>query len=140
MESWIAFGRGPLFRIAFSLMLLGLLRIFVNTIIGVVEAYRRSSDKIINWREVRHQTVAWLFPIGRLWRARPLYSTLSLLFHIGLLLVPVFLAAHVLLWKLSVGLPGEHSHKRYRTASRCSSSLQGLDSSWAEWPMWIHAS
>ena len=104
MESWIDFGRGPLFRIAFSLMLLGLLRIFVNTIIGVVEAYRRSPDKIINWREVRRQTVAWIFPIGRLWRARPLYSTLSLLFHIGLLLVPVFLAAHLLLWKLSVGL------------------------------------
>ena len=27
MESWIEFGRGPLFRIAFSLMLLGLLRV-----------------------------------------------------------------------------------------------------------------
>jgi nitrate reductase gamma subunit len=104
VESWIDFGRGPLFRIAFSLMLLGLLRIFINTIIGVVEAYRRNPDKIVNWREVRRQTVAWLFPIGRLWRARPLYSTLSLLFHIGLLLVPVFLAAHVLLWKHSIGL------------------------------------
>ena len=46
METWIEFGRGPLFRIAFSLMLLGLLRSVVLTAIGIVEAYRRSPDKI----------------------------------------------------------------------------------------------
>ncbi len=104
MQPWIHFGRGPLFRIAFSLMLLGLFRTFILTIIGVVEAYRRNPDKIVNWREVRRQTIAWLFPINRLWRARPIYSTLSLLFHVGLLLVPLFLAAHVLLWKRSIGV------------------------------------
>jgi nitrate reductase gamma subunit len=103
MESWIEFGRGPLFRITFSLMLLGLLRAVALTIFGMAEAYRRSPDKIINWREVRRQTFAWLFPVKRLWRARPLYSTLSFLFHLGLLLVPLFLAAHVLLWKRFAG-------------------------------------
>jgi nitrate reductase gamma subunit len=103
MESWIEFGRGPLFRIAFALMLLGLLRAVTLTLIGIVEAYRRSPDKIVNWREVRGQTLAWLFPFTRLWRARPVYSTLSFLFHAGLLLVPLFLAAHVLLWKRSTG-------------------------------------
>jgi nitrate reductase gamma subunit len=103
MESWIEFGRGPLFRIAFALMLLRLLRAVTLTLIGIVEAYRRSPDKIVNWREVRGQTLAWLFPFTRLWRARPVYSTLSFLFHAGLLLVPLFLAAHVLLWKRSTG-------------------------------------
>jgi nitrate reductase gamma subunit len=104
MESWIEFGRGPLFRIAFALMMLGLLRAVALTLIGIVEAYWRSPDKIVNWREVRSQTLAWLFPIKRLWRARPVYSTLSFLFHVGLLVVPLFLAAHVLLWKRSTGL------------------------------------
>lgn len=103
MESWIEFGRGPLFRITLALMLLGLARIFVLTIIGVLEAYGRSPDKIVNWREVRKQTIAWLFPVNRLWRQRPVYSTLSFLFHVELLLVPLFLAAHVLLWKHAVG-------------------------------------
>jgi nitrate reductase gamma subunit len=103
LESWIEFGRGPLFRIAFAVMLLGLARIFVLTIIGVLEAYGRSPDKIVNWSEVRKQTIAWLFPVNRLWRQRPVYSTISFLFHVGLLLVPVFLAAHVLLWKRAVG-------------------------------------
>src|ERR1035437_6133692 len=103
MESWIEFGRGPLFRIAFSLMLLGLLRAFALTLVGIAEAYRRSPDKIVNWREVRKQTLAWLFPFTRLWRSRPIYSTLSFSFHVGLILVPLFLAAHVLLWKRSMG-------------------------------------
>lgn len=103
MESWIEFGRGPLFRIAFALMLLGLARTFVLTLVGVVEAYRRSPDKIVNWREVKNQTWAWLFPINRLWRKRPVYSTISFCFHLGLLLVPLFLAAHVVLWKHAVG-------------------------------------
>ncbi len=104
MESWIEFGRGPLFRIAFALMLLGLARVFALTILGLIEAYGRSPDKIINWREVRKQALGWLFPVHRLWRQRPVYSTLSVLFHAGLLLVPVFLAAHVLLWKRALGL------------------------------------
>ena len=64
MESWIEFGRGPLFRIAFSLMLLGLLRAVALTAIGIAEAYRQSPDKIVNWREVRKQTFAWLFPVN----------------------------------------------------------------------------
>jgi nitrate reductase gamma subunit len=103
VESWIEFGRGPLFRITFSLMLLGLLRILVLTLVGVAEAYDRSPDKIVNWREAGKQTLAWLFPIKRLWKQRPAYSTISLFFHVGLLLVPLFLAAHVLLWKRGVG-------------------------------------
>jgi nitrate reductase gamma subunit len=85
-------------------MLLGLLRAVVLTLVGVVEAYRRSPDKIVNWREVRYQTRGWLFPVKRLWRARPLYSTFSVLFHVGLLLVPLFLAAHLLLWKRAIGV------------------------------------
>jgi nitrate reductase gamma subunit len=103
VEAWIQFGRGPLFRLAFAVMALGLLRIVVLTVIGVVEAYRRNADKIVNWREVVRQTLAWLIPVRRLWRKRPLYSSVSLLFHVGLLLVPIFLAAHVLLWKRGTG-------------------------------------
>jgi nitrate reductase gamma subunit len=103
VEAWIQFGRGPLFRIAFSLMVLGSLRIVVLTIVGVIEAYKRNSDHMVNWAEVRRQTIAWLFPIARLWRQRPVYSSMSVLFHVGLLPVPLFLAAHLLLWKRGLG-------------------------------------
>lgn len=104
MEAWIDFGSGALFRLSFSLMLLGLLRVFLLTIIEIVAAYRRSPDRIVAWREIAGQTLAWLLPVGRLWRKRPIYSVTSFLFHVGLLLVPCFLAAHVLLWKRSVGI------------------------------------
>jgi len=104
LESWIEFGRGPLFRLAFTLMLLGLSRVFLLTIVGIAEAYRRNSDRIVPWREIAKQTLAWLFPVRRLWRKRPFYSTASFLFHVGLLLVPFFLAAHVRLWQRSTSL------------------------------------
>lgn len=104
MEAWIDFGRGPLFRLAFSVMVLGLLRAVALTIIGIAEARRRCPDKKLPSREIVRQTLAWLFPLGRLWRKRPVYSTVSFTFHMGLLIVPVFLAAHVLLWRRATGL------------------------------------
>jgi nitrate reductase gamma subunit len=103
VDAWIQFGRGPLFRIAFSLMLLGLLRVLFLTMTGVIEAWRRSPDRIVNWQEVRRQTLAWLVPVGRLWRQRAGYSTLSLFFHMGLIVAPLALAAHALLWKHAIG-------------------------------------
>ena len=103
LEAWLEFGRGPLFRLSFALMVLGLLRILLLTVVGMREAYRRNPDKIVPWRDLVWQTVKWLFPFGKLWSKRPVYSTISFLFHVGLIPVPLFLAAHVLRWKRAVG-------------------------------------
>lgn len=103
MESLIEFGRGPLFRLCFSLMVLGLVRILAMTVLGIHEAYQKSSDKILNWKEIRSKTVSWLVPVGRLWTTRPLYSAISFVFHAGLIATPLFLAAHVLPWREAVG-------------------------------------
>lgn len=103
MNFWLQFGRGPLFAAAFAVMVLGLARLVLLTLLGVRENYRRSWDKIVNWKEVASQTANWLVPVARLWRRRPVYSTISVLFHAGLLLVPFFAAAHVLLWRRGVG-------------------------------------
>lgn len=103
MEAWIEFGRGPLFRLAFCLMVLGLLRVVALTVLGIAEAWRRNSDRIVPWKAVARQTLGWLVPAGRLWRARPVYSTVSILFHAGLLAAPLFLPAHVRLWRAAAG-------------------------------------
>ena len=103
MTAWIDFARGPLFRFCFALMVLGLLRIVLITLLGVKEAYQRNTDKIVSWKEIRRQTVGWLFPVGRLWRQRPIYSVLSFLFHAGMIVTPLFLASHILMWRDSVG-------------------------------------
>jgi len=103
MEAWIEFGRGPLFRLAFSVMVLGLLRLIALTIVAIAEAYGRNSDRIVSWKAVARQTLGWLVPMGRLFSARPAYSAASVLFHVGLLAVPLFLAAHVRLWRAAAG-------------------------------------
>lgn len=103
MEAWIEFGRGPLFRLSFVLMLLGLGRILFLTLIGMVEAVNRSADKIVPWKDVVLKTFSWLIPVVSLWRKRPIYGFVSVLFHVGLILVPLFLFAHVQLWKGFIG-------------------------------------
>ena len=103
MTAWIDFARGPLFRLCFALMVLGLLRVVLMTLLGVKEAYQRNSDKIVSWKEIRRQTLGWLFPVGRIWKQRPVYSVISFLFHAGMIVTPLFLVSHVLLWRKAVG-------------------------------------
>jgi len=103
LDAWIEFGRGPLFRLCFTLMVLGLARIAVLTVIGMVEALKKNEDKIVPWRELFNKTFTWLVPVTVLFRTRPVYSLVSFLFHIGLIITPLFFTAHVLLWKRSVG-------------------------------------
>ena len=103
MEAWLEFGRGPLFRLSFALMILGLLRILVLTGVGMVDAYRRNLDRVVPWGDLTWKTIGWVFPFRKLLSKRPFYSTISFLFHLGLISVPLFLAAHVLLWEGAVG-------------------------------------
>ena len=104
MESWMEFARGPLFRLCFAIMLLGLARIFFLDIWGAYKAYRKAGDKIMPWKLILSRSMEWFFPVNRVARNRPVYSIFSILFHIGLLLVPIFLFAHVKLWEASIGI------------------------------------
>jgi nitrate reductase gamma subunit len=103
MEPLLEFARGPLFRITFALMILGLLRILILDIWGLIEATRKASDKNIPWKQAFGKMIAWLFPVKRLGAKRPVYSIISVIFHIGMILVPIFLFAHVELWKKGLG-------------------------------------
>lgn len=104
METLLDFAKGPLFRFSFSLMILGLIRILILDIWGILEAYRQAGDKEIPWRQVFANTMKWLFPVKKLGSSRPAYSITSFIFHIGLILVPLFLYAHVSLWEKGLGL------------------------------------
>lgn len=105
LEAWLEFGQGPLFRISFALMVLGLLRAFGLSLFGMIEALRRAGDKVVPWGDLWKKSFSWLVPVTRVWNRRPVYSTISYLWHIGLILVPLFLAAHVrLFWVESVGV------------------------------------
>ena len=103
MEALLEFARGPLFRVTFALMVLGLLRILVLDIWGLIEAVRKAADKNMPWGLAFSKTLGWLFPIQRVGAKRPLYSIISIIFHIGMIITPIFLFAHVSLWKEGVG-------------------------------------
>lgn len=103
MEGLLEFAKGPLFRISFAVMMLGLLRILFLDMWGLIEATRKAGDKNIPWKQAFGKTLSWLFPIRRLGAKRPIYSVMSVIFHIGMIIVPIFLVAHVQLWQKSLG-------------------------------------
>ena len=104
MDSFLNFARGPLFRLCFTVMILGLLRIIFLDIFRAYIAYRKAGDKVMPWKLIFSRSMEWFFPIKRIGHNRPFFSIISILFHIGLILVPIFLFAHIQLWKESVGL------------------------------------
>ncbi len=103
MESWIEWARGPAFRLALALLLLGLLRHVLLTVIGVREAMRKAGDKVLPGKRIRAAVLSWLFPVKRL-GTRTVFSTASVIFHLGALLTPLFLLTHVVLVRESIGL------------------------------------
>ena len=104
MASFLDFAHGPLFRLCFAIMVLGLARIFFLDVWAALKAYRRTDDKKMPWKLIISRTHEWFFPIKKLRNNFEIYSVISILFHIGLIVVPVFLFAHVQLWKKSVGI------------------------------------
>jgi nitrate reductase gamma subunit len=84
-------------------MVLGLARIVILDVWGAVEAYRRAGDRTIDWSRAVRKTAGWLIPVRGILGSQPIYSMLSILFHIGLILVPIFLFAHVRLWESGIG-------------------------------------
>jgi nitrate reductase gamma subunit len=96
IESWIDLARGPLFRVSLAILVLGLAYRLAVAVGQVIAAWKRAGDRQLPTAAIASATLGWLFP-RRLLRARPLYSIASFSFHIGILLVPLFLAGHVVL-------------------------------------------
>lgn len=103
MDAWLHWARGPLFWTALTFMVLGLVRQVGLTVWGAVRAYRRAGDRRIPFRQVWAATRRWLVPAGRL-RNRWPYSVSTIVLHVGVILVPLFLGGHIALWKAGIGL------------------------------------
>ncbi len=104
MEQWLEWARGPIFKFAFVVMVLGLLRHLVFTVAGIVQALYRAGDKKIPYKVVFRTTLDWMLPYKKMGANRPVYSVFSVVFHIGLILTPIFLLPHILLWKRGAGI------------------------------------
>ncbi len=97
------FSRGPLVWIAFAVFIGG-------TIYRIVKIYQDSKkERVVHpYMSLNHgvrSIVHWLVPFGsRNMRMRPVFTVMSFLFHICLLLTPIFLLGHVMLFEQSWGV------------------------------------
>lgn len=106
MEQWIEFAKGPLFALTFLIMLLGLARLAVIQIYSLITGKGR---RLMNvpWRKISREALSWVVPVRHLIPGTKFFSIISYLFHIGIIIVPLFLADHIVLWErfLGVNLP-----------------------------------
>ena len=102
METLLEWARGPCFIFAFTFMLLGLIRHVTLTCWEMIRVMRRAGDKTLPYAQIFLSTVKWLFPIGKM-KNQFFYSLTSFLFHIAVLIVPIFLGGHIALWARGLG-------------------------------------
>ncbi len=113
--TWLDVARGPLFRFAFTLMVLGMARIIALGCSDMVGAYLTTTDRAAFWHKVRLRILWLTFPSLVLHRLRPQCRGGMLAYHVALcfasmvfrivaIILPAFLVAHVYLWKRGIGL------------------------------------
>lgn len=94
------FARGPLVWIAFAVFVLGSL---YRVLWAIVKARK---EKVVfpylNLGYGLRSIVHWIIPFGsKNMRMHPAFTVLSFLFHVCLIVTPIFLLAHIVLWEES---------------------------------------
>jgi nitrate reductase gamma subunit len=97
------FSRGPLVWIALSVFFFGSL---IKLVLIILQAKK---DKVVhpywNLKFGTRSLIHWMIPYGSVnMRKRPLFTALSFLFHLCLLMTPIFALGHVMLWNESWGI------------------------------------
>ncbi|MEW5981334.1 MAG: hypothetical protein AB1806_03070 [Acidobacteriota bacterium] len=103
MNAWLEWARGPAFVFCFSFMVMGLARHVALTVWETTRTMRRAGDKSLPLAYIARATLAWLLP-ARAITHDALFTATSVVFHVAILIVPVFLAGHVALWTRALGL------------------------------------
>lgn len=106
MEQWLTFAKGPLFAFTFLIMVLGLGRLVAIQVYSLLIGKGRRLHNA-PWRRIVVEGASWVVPVRHLVPGTKFFSTVSYLFHIGVLVVPLFLADHIALWEgfLGIALP-----------------------------------
>jgi len=103
LVEWLDWARGPAFRLAFALMILGLVRLAIINAANILSVLSNTRNKSIPWGTVVRDTARWLLPY-RTARPHLVFTLASFLFHIAAIVTPIFLAAHIALWERGTGL------------------------------------
>jgi nitrate reductase gamma subunit len=103
VTDWLEWAKGPVFRFSIILLLLGLLRLMVLNVVNIVDLISRARNRNIPWRAVIRDTFGWLFPYKTA-KSQKVITVVSILFHVSVIVTPIFLAAHIMLWRRGVGV------------------------------------
>ncbi len=104
MTNFLEFARGPLFLATFLFMVLALLRLVILNTRQVIQALGKTPARDVPWRKVVTDSAEWVVPVRHVIREVPLLSLASIAFHVGAILTPILLAAHVALWERGLGI------------------------------------
>jgi nitrate reductase gamma subunit len=104
MEAWLMWARGPAFRFALAILILGVVRLLVLQIAGLVVMHRRAGQQRVPLRQALAETARWLVPVRRHRTSQVFFTAVSLLFHVSIIITPIFLGAHIMLWERGLGL------------------------------------
>lgn len=106
MADWLEWARGPAFRACFLIMLLGLARVMALSVLNIVSMVHGSkkNKRDIPWKEIIKATLTWYVPFKKSVEQRAIFSITSMIFHICIIVTPLFLGAHILLWERGIGI------------------------------------
>ncbi len=95
--------RGPLVYIAFIVFIGGSIY-RIKTFVDLVKK-DKTIMPFISLKYTLRSLFHWMIPFNTVnWRRRPVVTIVTFLFHIGLVLIPIFLLSHNILWRESWGI------------------------------------
>jgi nitrate reductase gamma subunit len=103
MNPWLEWARGPAFIFCFGFMLLGLAWHVGVTAWEIARTLRRAGDPMLPLAAIGRATLKWLLPVDK-FKDEAIFTATSVLFHVAILIVPIFLAGHIELWARGIGL------------------------------------
>lgn len=106
MIEWIEWARGPIFRASLAIMLIGLLRLLLLNLYSIVLLVReaRKNGREVPFQAIVRVTFEWLFPIRKVREQRFFFSIVSIMFHTTIIVTPIFLGTHIVLWQRGLGI------------------------------------
>ncbi len=92
------FVSGPLAWAAFIVFVAGSLYRLIE-LIHLVNKKERFIYSYMSWKYSLRSILRWMIPMGTEgWKSNPTLTIVTFVFHICLILVPVFLLSHIILW------------------------------------------
>jgi nitrate reductase gamma subunit len=89
-------------------MALGILRLLIIMLINIFGSLRSSAGREFSRGETYRELMIWTFSLKRLFNTAGIFSVISFTFHVGLIVVPLFLLEHIILWENGTGLRWVH--------------------------------